>query len=133
MRTLHLNLKKKWFDLISSGEKTEEYRVIKKYWVDRLLVLTDEKFPADEFPMDEMCFDLKNPGKRHRGVEDLFNYFGVESTMHYDTITFRNGFKKNAPEVVVEFKGFEFRGGIEKWGAVQGESYFVLLIGKIIK
>lgn len=30
--TLHLNLKKKWFDMIASGEKKEEYRDIKPYW-----------------------------------------------------------------------------------------------------
>ena len=29
---LHLNLKKKWFDMILSGEKKEEYREIKPYW-----------------------------------------------------------------------------------------------------
>ena len=29
---LHLNLKKKWFDMIASGEKTEEYREIKSFW-----------------------------------------------------------------------------------------------------
>ena len=36
MRTLHLNLKKKWFDMIASGEKREEYREVKPYWDDRL-------------------------------------------------------------------------------------------------
>jgi len=34
---LHLTLKKKWFDMISSGEKKEEYREIKPYWTKRLL------------------------------------------------------------------------------------------------
>lgn len=29
---LHLNLKKKWFDMILSGEKKEEYREISAYW-----------------------------------------------------------------------------------------------------
>jgi hypothetical protein len=33
---LHLTLKKKWFDMIASGEKREEYREIKAYWADRL-------------------------------------------------------------------------------------------------
>ncbi len=36
MKVLHLNLKKKWFDMIASGEKTEEYREIKPYWNTRL-------------------------------------------------------------------------------------------------
>ncbi|WP_373033880.1 ASCH domain-containing protein [Sulfurovum sp.] len=36
MRVLHLTLKKKWFDMILSGEKKEEYREIKQYWDKRL-------------------------------------------------------------------------------------------------
>jgi hypothetical protein len=34
--TLRLTLKKKWFDMIASGEKKEEYREIKPYWINRL-------------------------------------------------------------------------------------------------
>lgn len=34
--TLHLTLKKKWFDMIASGEKKEEYREITDYWIRRL-------------------------------------------------------------------------------------------------
>ena len=33
MKTLKLTLKKKWFDMILSGEKTEEYREMKPYWL----------------------------------------------------------------------------------------------------
>ena len=29
---LHLNLTKKWFDMIEAGEKKEEYREIKPFW-----------------------------------------------------------------------------------------------------
>ncbi|MEK6945573.1 MAG: ASCH domain-containing protein [Nanoarchaeota archaeon] len=35
-KILYLTLKKKWFDLISSGEKKIEYREIKPYWTKRL-------------------------------------------------------------------------------------------------
>lgn len=35
MRLLSLTLKKQWFDLIASGEKKEEYREIKPYWISR--------------------------------------------------------------------------------------------------
>lgn len=42
--TLTLHLKKKWYDMIASGEKTEEYRIIKIYWEKRLL---DYKALAD--------------------------------------------------------------------------------------
>lgn len=33
---LVLPIKKKWFDMIKSGEKKEEYREIKKYYFNRL-------------------------------------------------------------------------------------------------
>lgn len=36
MRVLELTIKKKWFDMIASGEKKEEYREIKKHWISRL-------------------------------------------------------------------------------------------------
>ncbi|MBR2028242.1 MAG: hypothetical protein IKA10_04535 [Oscillospiraceae bacterium] len=34
-KTLHLVLKRKWYDKIESGEKTSEYREIKPYWNKR--------------------------------------------------------------------------------------------------
>lgn len=37
MNTLHLTIKKKWFDMILSGVKTEEYRDIKPYYNLRLI------------------------------------------------------------------------------------------------
>ncbi|MBN2640357.1 MAG: ASCH domain-containing protein [Victivallales bacterium] len=37
MKILHLTLKKKWFDMILSGEKKEEYRKFKPYWLKRLM------------------------------------------------------------------------------------------------
>ncbi len=45
-RILHLTVKKKWFDLIASGEKTIEYRQGKAYWEKRLL---DENGNSIEF------------------------------------------------------------------------------------
>lgn len=31
-KVLNLSVSKQWFDMISAGVKTEEYREIKKYW-----------------------------------------------------------------------------------------------------
>lgn len=46
MKILHLTLKKKWFDLIASGQKTIEYREMKLYWIRRLI---GKKFDCIEF------------------------------------------------------------------------------------
>ena len=35
-KVLTLTVSKKWFDMIVAGEKTEEYREIKTYWIKRL-------------------------------------------------------------------------------------------------
>ena len=41
--TLHLNLKKKWFDMIASGEKKVEYRNPSEYWYKRLSKFNPEQ------------------------------------------------------------------------------------------
>lgn len=40
MKILHLTLNKKWFDMILSGDKKEEYREIKPYWQKRLMMIS---------------------------------------------------------------------------------------------
>ena len=36
MKILYLPLKSKWYNMIESGIKTEEYREIKDFWIKRL-------------------------------------------------------------------------------------------------
>ena len=36
-KVLKLVVSKQWFDMIASGEKTEEYREVKPYWAHRLI------------------------------------------------------------------------------------------------
>ena len=109
MKTLPMTLKKKWFDMIVSGEKKEEYRESKVYWLKRLV---EEVVPIGNY-METMVFKK------------------------FDTVTFKNGYSKNAPTVEVELKDIEyrngFRNGVPAWGAVDGEPYFVLILGNIVR
>lgn len=89
-KTLTLTLKRKWFIMILSGEKKEEYREIKPYWIKRL----EEK--------------------------------------SYDSIIFINGYSPNSPRFEIECLGISRSSKSSKWGAVEGEEYFVLKLGKII-
>jgi len=63
MKILHLTLKKKWFDMIRSGIKKEEYREIKPYWRKRLLF---KEFDAIHFRngygKSMPCFTIKLTG-----------------------------------------------------------------------
>lgn len=64
MRILHLTLKKKWFDMILSGEKKEEYREIKPYWIKRLskqydIIRFRNGYSSDAPTMDIMFLGVK--------------------------------------------------------------------------
>lgn len=37
MKTLHIIIKRKYFDQILSGKKTKEYRLVKEYWVKKIV------------------------------------------------------------------------------------------------
>lgn len=48
-----LPLKNKWFDMITKGDKREEYRELKPYWIKRLL--------QTKLPITEIEFTLGYP------------------------------------------------------------------------
>lgn len=49
MDTLRLTLKKEWFDMIASGDKKEEYREIKDFWLPRLFDRDGDNFHPKPF------------------------------------------------------------------------------------
>lgn len=108
MRTLHLTLKKKWFDMIASGEKKEEYREIKEYWENRL-------YEFDIVSRNNRTFYKKPVGFQH-----------------FDRVEFRNGYAKNAPVLTVKCLGISTDLGNPEWGADSNQLYFVIKIGEII-
>lgn len=102
--TLHLVLKKKWYDMIASGEKKEEYRNISTYYQNRLLVGPAHITPSGclllEFkPYNEVCFHL-----------------GYTNT----TMTFK-------------IAGFDYDRGKEEWGAEPKHTYFIIRLGERVK
>ena len=101
--TFHLNLKRKWFDMILNGEKTEEYRDIKPFWDKRFWHLFPQTIKGEV-------------------------YIPI-----VDTITFSNGYAKDRPQFVIELKGIEKTFGKTFWGAEHNKRYYVLTLGKIIK
>lgn len=101
MKILHLTLKKKWFDMIASGEKPEEYRELKLYWWTRLV------------------------------QHGTFEEYEVVQFKNYDVIAFKNGYSKNAPQMVIECKGIAISYGNPKWGAPDSK-VFIIKLGKII-
>ena len=98
-----LPIKKKWFDMILSGEKKEEYREIKPYYKTR----------------------FKNAFEMHP-------YSFIPIGTDVQQIMFRNGYSSNSPSFIAECT-LDIHQGKEEWGAVAGINYYVLHIVKIIK
>jgi hypothetical protein len=111
MKTLHLTLKRKWFDMIASGEKTEEYRELKYYWAARLV---------DQIEL--------NPREDESWELDGIKY-GMETAKHFDQVTFKNGYSKNAPTISFKVKDIVIWAGRYEWGAEPGVKYFVIKLG----
>ena len=127
MKTLDLVLKRKWFDMIASGEKTEEYRELKKYWVKRLLEPVDmfgrnyckaEDFDND--PDDFWCEFIVPTDIR----------CGVIQFKGFDKVTFHLGYSKDRPSMTFAIKEIVCDEGREEWGALPGETYFVIKLGE---
>jgi len=124
---LHLTLKKKWFDMIKSGVKTEEYREIKDYWVRRLCCFRGGK---DHTEIDDFVSDLNDHFNRYSSVRECFKEHGAFA-VKYNKVRFKNGYSKDAPVIDVEFKNFTVSHGCPAWGAEPGKLYFTIGLGNV--
>lgn len=83
MKTLHLSLKREWFEMIKSGDKKEEYREINPYWAKRLLWDADFNCSLGE---EAEIFDSKLV---INGIDA-----GCFIFRHFDTVEFSLGYPK---------------------------------------
>lgn len=112
-KTLHLSLKKEWFDMIKSGEKKEEYREMTQYWKKRLTTIDENKNKINSLVMTGQSIPMKD-------------FKSVHFTLGYPK---RDDKEKN---MEFEFKGIEIRYGKKEWGAEEGKIYFVIKLGEKI-
>ena len=94
-KVLTLTVSKQWFDKILSGEKTEEYREIKPYWVARL------------FHNNSDIVDVRNFASSLAGRTDLLKkYIDAQRIVlkQYTHILFINGYRKDSPRIEKEIE-----------------------------
>lgn len=87
-KVLTLTVSKQWFDKIVSGEKTEEYREIKPYWVARL------------FQNNSNIVDVRYLASGLAGRTDLLKkYIDAQRIVlkQYTHVLFINGYRKDKP------------------------------------
>lgn len=113
MNTLKLTLKKQWFDMVLSGEKYEEYREVKPYWIQRLCWHEWHKYE----PKDLM--ELIRNGQVKNAIKNKF----------FDKVEFTNGYSKTSPQVTKELLDIVIDYGREDLGG-ENQLYFVIRLGR---
>ena len=127
-KTLHLNLKRKWYDLIESGIKTEEYRDLKDYFYR---IFINRNVPAIQRGFFSILYTSITSGNYKEHELQQANILLPNITKDYKTITFSNGYAKDRDQFVIELKGIEIKEGNPDWGAEAGKKYFVLHLGHV--
>ena len=105
---LTLPIKRKWYEMILSGEKTEEYREVKPYWTTRI----------------ENAFQVAVVNEDRIIPWEILNQSGRKPEQ---MIRLRCGYQKKAHSAVARVK-LRIGSGRPAWGAEPGRRYFVFEI-----
>lgn len=92
-KVLKLTINKEWFSRILSGEKTEEYREIKGYWVRRLFDISNMNVDADTY-----AWALQENIIISR--ESFIEY----QSKGFTHVLFINGYRKDSPRIEKEIE-----------------------------
>ena len=90
-KVLTLTVSKQWFDMIVSGEKTEEYREIKPYWVKRIIDVS-KLYRVVAYIL--RCLKYNDPMRKN----DIIFQLGIP----YTHVLFINGYRKDSPRIEKE-------------------------------
>ena len=114
MRVLDLSLKHQWYDMIASGEKTEEYREIKPFYMQRLL---------------KHLYQCCHPDPVLIGHWEPYIKYVFK---HYDAVRFHRG-QGSPVTMLLEYEGIEIGKGKPEWGAPEDKDVFIIKLGKRIE
>lgn len=122
---LILPLKKKWFEMIKSGYKEEEYREITPYWLSIFGGITREK--AKEILLKDNIETHSEKIKTMTRIEYIEYLLALN--FDYDEVVFTSGYPKaNDEKRRKDYKKPKIRVGygLVKWGAEPHKVYFVI-------
>ena len=123
-KTLHLVLKRKWWDMIASGEKKEEYRDVCHYWAIRLL---DNKYRwyslNTDYPKDFLGWIREHLDRR---ADIQFRPF--------EKVCFHLGYTNNTMTFKITSMNVMY-GEVcrQDWGAEPNKYYFVIKLGERVE
>lgn len=95
---LVLPIKRKWFNMIVSREKLEEYREISPYYKSRF-----------------------------KNLFSMYPYSYIPTGGDKQQLILRNGYSKNSPSCIIT-ASLDIKRGKPEWGAEENKEYYVLTI-----
>ena len=130
-KTLHLVLKRKWWEMIESGEKKEEYRDFTPFYIKRLC--------------DNPCFNKQGEIIECKIIDkwtlDTCEKRGIDLKTawadgniipkDYSSVTFHFGYTNKT--MVYSVKDISVGEGRTEWGAENGKEYFIIKLGERIE
>ena len=121
IRILDLPVKKEWYQMIESGEKPEEYRKIKPYWVKRLVPCTKEC--ANGTWLDILRF--VNCRLSCKALDGHMNYYHNGKRIGpFTHVRFRYGYTRRT--MLFEIDEVKIGRGKTEWGAPKHEEVFII-------
>lgn len=114
---LTLPIKKKWFDMLLSGEKKQEYREIKPYYTSRFQKILSPSLPRKDDSESLQWMEACRAGQYAKAPFKVL---------------FRNGYSAASPSFVADVC-LSIGSGKESWGAEAGKDYYILEVQKIYK
>lgn len=123
IETLHLPLKAKWYDMIESGEKPEEYREKKPYWIKRIMKCL-KWCSIGVIQSDNLVERIK----RCADCVNVSNFTKISGG--YTRVQFSYGYTKR--RMTWEIKGISISYGNPEWGAPKDKEVFIIKLGRRI-
>lgn len=110
---LILPIKRKWLEMIRSGEKREEYRAISPYYTSRFKVFIQYLYHNNEV------------------AEKVFRKATAERIrIEFHDVVLRAGYSLLSPAILISGK-ITVGPGSTEWGAEKGKEYYILHIEKM--
>lgn len=115
---LTLPIQKKWYDMILSGEKKEEYREIKEYYETRFqnlfgaITIYPSSFFSDRSKYELLQGEAVPEEIRKDSIQEIF---------------FRNGYSKDSKAIKASCR-LRIGKGRPEWGAEPDKQYYILEI-----
>lgn len=117
-RVAHLILKRQWYDMIGSGEKTEEYRDYSPHWRTRLLDFRE----IYDIGKDDILVGFPESWLTTK------EFNGLTPVARHRFVAFACGYRKESMRFRI--KGMRIGRGKPEWGAPTDKDVIIIQLGK---